>query len=442
EIAVGLIVLFPLYEFLAINPMEPVRWKPLIVRLLIPLAILGLYFWMRAASITAPYGPIPSVNTSGWDWIDKILIAYGLYLKLMAFPYPPSPFIATLPNSFLYLIVSSLALTGAAMGLLVAMIRRDRIIGIGLGWMLVFLMPAAVVAFEPLATVVAAERYAYAPSVGFVSAGTCLIFQGLRWLRVDSEPARHQMAVAAALLFAALIGMGSWTSRERNTVWRNPITFWEAAVGTSPLSGLPYSELGIQYARLDRPADAEALFKKSVAILEETVGPMHPDLAKSLNNLAELYRTQNREAEAATLQTRILTIRERTLGPNHPDVAESLRNLALIYQAQKRYAEAEAFYRRAISIWEEGPRSDYADLARSLNNLATLYSTEGRSTDAETLFRRSLFTWEKGLGPDDPDSVTTLENYAVFLRQMHRDDEAAELEIRARRIRNKRTRGD
>ena len=442
EIAVGLILLFPLYEFLAKEKNQPVPWTRLAPRFAVPLAILSIYFWMRAVNITAPYGPVQSVNISPGDGFEKILIAYGLYLKLMAFPYPHSPFIATLPNSLPFLIVSCLTLTALACGLIFAVIHRDRIVGIGLGWTAAFLMPAAVVAFQPLAAALAAERYVYAPSVGFVIVLAWLLLKCLQLLPRESKQAQRQTAIGMALLFMAVIGIGGWESWKRNTVWRSPATFWEAAAASSPMAGLPYSELGIQYARSGRLDEAEALFKKSIAHLEKTVGPMHPDLAKNLNNLAELYRTENRESEAEAIHQRILAIRERSLGPNHPDVAKSLNNLALIYHAQKQYAAAEAYYQRAISIWEKTPPTDSSDLAMSLNNLATLYSTEGRYPEAETYFRRSLMTWEKAFGPDHPDSVTSLENYAVFLRQMNREAEAAELEVRANRIRNKQARGD
>ena len=38
---------------------------------------------------------------------------------------------------------------------------------------------------------------------------------------------------------------------------------------------------------------------------------------------------------------RSLAIREKSLGPNHPAVATSLNNLARLYRAQGRYADAE-----------------------------------------------------------------------------------------------------
>ncbi len=40
---------------------------------------------------------------------------------------------------------------------------------------------------------------------------------------------------------------------------------------------------------IDR-ADAEPLYKRALAMLEKALGPEHPHVAASLNNLAELYR--------------------------------------------------------------------------------------------------------------------------------------------------------
>ena len=49
--------------------------------------------------------------------------------------------------------------------------------------------------------------------------------------------------------------------------------------------------------------------------------PIIPMSRLSLNNLAELYRAQGRYADAEPLYKRSLAIREKALGPDHPDVA-------------------------------------------------------------------------------------------------------------------------
>ena len=52
-------------------------------------------------------------------------------------------------------------------------------------------------------------------------------------------------------------------------------------------------------------------YKRSLAIGEKTFDPEHPEVAASLNNLAELYRAQGRHAEAEPLYERALAIRRK-----------------------------------------------------------------------------------------------------------------------------------
>ena len=40
--------------------------------------------------------------------------------------------------------------------------------------------------------------------------------------------------------------------------------------------------------------EAEPLYQRALAIKEKALGPNHPDVATSLNNLAELYRGPRR----------------------------------------------------------------------------------------------------------------------------------------------------
>ena len=47
---------------------------------------------------------------------------------------------------------------------------------------------------------------------------------------------------------------------------------------------------------------------------------------------------------------RSLAIREKVLGPDHPNVAQSLNNLAGLYRDQGNSAAAEPLYQRAREI--------------------------------------------------------------------------------------------
>ena len=101
------------------------------------------------------------------------------------------------------------------------------------------------------------------------------------------------------------------------------------------------------------------------------------------------------------------------LGPDHPDVAISLNDLANLYQRQSRYADAEMLYKRSLAISERALGPDHPDVAASLNNLAMLYKDRGRLPDAEQLIKESLAITEKGLGSNHPDLAVTLVNLGL-----------------------------
>lgn len=93
--------------------------------------------------------------------------------------------------------------------------------------------------------------------------------------------------------------------------------------------------------------------KKALQVAEKAVGPNHPDVAMSLNNLAELYRAQGQYELAKPLHKRALTIREQALGPDHPLVATSLNNLAESYLAQGQDEQAGMLFKRALAVMEK-----------------------------------------------------------------------------------------
>jgi CHAT domain-containing protein len=132
------------------------------------------------------------------------------------------------------------------------------------------------------------------------------------------------------------------------------------------------------------------MYKRSLAIKEKAFGPDHPDVALSLNNLAQLYHAQGRYTDAEPMYKRSLTIREKTLGADHPDVAASLNNLAELYRTQGRYADAESRYKRSLAIKEKALGPDHPDVAFSLNNLANFYSIQGRYSDALPIVQRTI----------------------------------------------------
>ena len=99
--------------------------------------------------------------------------------------------------------------------------------------------------------------------------------------------------------------------------------------------------------RYDR---AVIVAKKALQVAEKAVGPDHPSVATSLNNLAELYHTQGQYAQAEPLCKRSLAIREEAFGPDHLSVATILENMAVLYRNTGRENEAKELDKRAAAI--------------------------------------------------------------------------------------------
>jgi hypothetical protein len=64
--------------------------------------------------------------------------------------------------------------------------------------------------------------------------------------------------------------------------------------------------------------DAVVVAKKALEVAEKNLGPDHPQVATSLNKLAELHRAQGQYARAEPPCKRALAIWEKALGPDHP----------------------------------------------------------------------------------------------------------------------------
>lgn len=171
--------------------------------------------------------------------------------------------------------------------------------------------------------------------------------------------------------------------------------------------------------------------RRALKVAEKNAGKNHPDVASSLNNLAELYRTQGKYAEAEPLYRRALEINKKTLGQNHPDIAVSMHNLVLLYLSQGKYEQAEPLCKSSLAIREKALDPDDFDIAVSLSDLAGVYYSQRKFEEAEPLYKRSLAISEKALGPDHPKVALLLNNLAVLYES---DGKYKEAELHYRRV--------
>ena len=74
-------------------------------------------------------------------------------------------------------------------------------------------------------------------------------------------------------------------------------------------------------------AAAERLLREAAELQEATLGPLHPELANTLNNLGVVYEVTEKPDEAERSFRRAFEIAAAVLSPDHPFVATSRKNL-------------------------------------------------------------------------------------------------------------------
>ncbi len=219
---------------------------------------------------------------------------------------------------------------------------------------------------------------------------------------------------------------------EAEPLYRRAVSIREKALGPRhPDVARSLSDLALLYLGRGEYEQAEPLYQQALAIQEQALGPGHPDVAGILNDLAMLYYFQGKYEQAEPFHQRARIIFECALGPTHHNVATSLNNLGKLYLAQGRYEQARTLMQRALAMREQVQGLDHPDVANSLHHLGDLAAAEGKYNEAEELYRRALTMREQSLGPNHPNVAETLHEWARLCHAQGRDEEAELLFRRA-----------
>ena len=219
--------------------------------------------------------------------------------------------------------------------------------------------------------------------------------------------------------------------------WRLAATAIEQWQLESEAAGRLLNQAGFYAQARGNYREAGPLYERSLQIWEKVLGEEHPDVARSLNNIASLHKDQGDYERATPLLERSLQIWEKVLGEEHPDVARSLNNIAMLHQDQGDYERATPLLERSLQIREKVLGEEHPDVARSLNNIAMLHHAQGDYERATPLYERSLQIWEKVLGEEHPDVATSLNNIAMLHHAQGDYERATPLLERSLQIREK-----
>lgn len=147
-------------------------------------------------------------------------------------------------------------------------------------------------------------------------------------------------------------------------------------------------KLGEYQRRAGRLVDAERSLREAVEILESK-GDDHPELAQTLVNLGVVLRHRERYDEAESLYRRAIAIQEESLGDAHPDLGATCFNLGRVQELRGDLAGAEPSYRRASEVFERAFPTGAPARGTAFESHARVLEALGREGEARAVRERS-----------------------------------------------------
>lgn len=170
------------------------------------------------------------------------------------------------------------------------------------------------------------------------------------------------------------------------------------AIALNPDNHSYHANLGRLFNLTDQPKEAEACYRKAIALKNDSA--YH-------DNLGNALRAQNKFSEAEASYHRALQL--------NPNLVSAHRNLADLLQLQERHLDAIRSYQRALAL-----QPDAADIH---TNLGRALQGNGQLEDALTCFRHALTL--------DPNNARTHDNL-LYALSYHRPPQEYIAEVRRR----------
>ena len=214
------------------------------------------------------------------------------------------------------------------------------------------------------------------------------------------------------------------------------------------------SNLGGVYRLKGDIETALAHYKRALALREQLWGKTDRSVAQSLNNLGLAYQVQARYDEAVATFARAHDIFAQALGPHHPYVGLTAQNVGAIYFETGAPNKARPYYEQALQVARDSsPEAskpvldarfnlatlpgnsaaaqrelsdilaqqrtvlgdDHDDVARTQHGLGVIAQQDGRLEDSERYFEAAASSRTQHLGPSAPPTLFTVINLAIVL---------------------------
>jgi hypothetical protein len=247
------------------------------------------------------------------------------------------------------------------------------------------------------------------------------------------KPLRSEMA----LLAATVLAQSDYGARAEDHAHRRALLVHLTTLSThlkqagvmNQLSVCTTERLAYIYRQGGKPADAEALLRQAISLLQKDTSKATKQYIRLLSHLAYALGELGRLREAEALRGQVLEWREKHLGINHVSTAVARNNLANILcnrwelgRAKELGMQVLDHHKKSLGMNDLRTYQVMADLAVTLRRL-------GKLREAMELQIQVLDWRKKHLGMNHPGTYRAMANLAITLRDLGELERAKELEI-------------
>ncbi|MGE3182918.1 MAG: tetratricopeptide repeat protein, partial [Phycisphaerae bacterium] len=198
--------------------------------------------------------------------------------------------------------------------------------------------------------------------------------------------------------------------------------------------GTVYTDFGHMLMELNRIDEAEENFKHSMAIWERQYGPVHTNIAGTLQNLGAA-RFQRGDLEGAmSFTSRALAMQREFMPHNHPSMASLINNVGALAHSTGDYVTAEKHLRESLDIHLAIHKEPHRDTARAMTMLGVVLQAQQQIFEADAILQDALKMQIALLGENHPDIGRTYDLIASGLEMMRRLPEALEAQEKSLRV--------
>jgi tetratricopeptide (TPR) repeat protein len=258
-----------------------------------------------------------------------------------------------------------------------------------------------------------------------LAAGVALVVQASR-IANERDRARREAETARQVseyVTGLFQGFNPWDQEAhlelaaaRRILDRAVVRVREELEGKPALQASLLHSIGTAYRGLGDYGTAAGLLEAALAMRRRDLGPRHPDVAATLNELGWVLWEQDDVEPAERHAVEALALRRELFDETHLDVADSLNLLGHVRIDLGRWDEGEAPAREAVDLYERLLGAEHGELVDPLVYLTTLLVERGEFDAGEATARRALAIATKAFGERHPWTLTALGNIAWVAR--------------------------